>query len=230
MDKDNAAPSRDEKTTEVLVFLFLIVPSIVLSLFATGATRAGFVLLALNTIFRDLALVALVLFFLWRNGEPRAKIGWTHRTVGRELVLGLLLFPFVFTGSALLGSLLQSLGLSGPSEQATSALRPDGTPQLLLALLLVSVVAVAEETIFRGYLITRVTTITSNLPFSIAFSTFVFSLGHGYEGSAGLITVGALGLVFALVFVWRKSLVAPMVMHFLNNFVALVLVPLFGGF
>ncbi|MEJ2422781.1 MAG: hypothetical protein P8018_13955 [Acidobacteriota bacterium] len=35
-----------------------------------------------------------------------------------------------------------------------------------------------------------------------------------------------LGLVYAVVYVWRKSLVAPMVMHFLQDFGAIVLLPL----
>lgn len=57
-------------------------------------------------------------------------------------------------------------------------------------------------------------------------SVAVFSLGHGYEGSAGLITVAFLGLVFALVFLWRRSLVAAMTMHFLQDFLGIVLAPL----
>jgi membrane protease YdiL (CAAX protease family) len=56
----------------------------------------------------------------------------------------------------------------------------------------------------------------------------IFSLGHGYEGSAGVITVGFMGLVFALVYLWRGSLVAPMVMHFLQDFIGIVLSPLLG--
>ena len=53
----------------------------------------------------------------------------------------------------------------------------------------------------------------------------VFSLGHGYEGTAGVITVGAMGLAFCLVYLWRKSLVAPVTMHFLQDLVAIVIVP-----
>jgi hypothetical protein len=45
---------------------------------------------------------------------------------------------------------------------------------------------------------------------------------------AGVVTVGAMGLVFALVYMWRKSLVAPIVMHFLQDFIGIVLLPLFG--
>jgi hypothetical protein len=57
-------------------------------------------------------------------------------------------------------------------------------------------------------------------------SAAIFSLGHGYEGSAGVITVGVMGLVFGFVYLWRQSLVAPIVMHFLQDFIGIVLVPL----
>jgi len=33
-------------------------------------------------------------------------------------------------------------------------------------------------------------------------------------------------VVFALVYLWRRSLVAPIVMHFLQDFVGIILVPM----
>ncbi len=85
-----------------------------------------------------------------------------------------------------------------------------------------------EETIFRGYLILRFREVTSNTAAAVLLSAVLFSLGHGYEGSAGVVTVGVMGLVFALVYLRRRSLVAPMVMHFLQDFIGIVLVPLLG--
>lgn len=64
---------------------------------------------------------------------------------------------------------------------------------------------------------------------SIVLSAVIFSLGHGYEGTAGVIKVGMMGLISALVYVWRGSLVAPMVMHFLQDFLSIVLLPLLLG-
>ncbi|MHB0870417.1 MAG: CPBP family intramembrane glutamic endopeptidase [Chloroflexota bacterium] len=226
--ENRAEPSREEQTLELLVFLFLIVPSIVLSLFTLGTPQVGFALLAVSTIFRDLALVALIAFFLWRNGESSERIGWTNQEVGTNLLLGVLLFPAILIGAAALGALLRSLGLSGPAESTPSFLLPQSYAEIALGVVLVAVVAVSEETIFRGYLITRLVGVTGNVPLAVILSTVVFSLGHGYEGTAGIVAVGAMGLIFALLFVWRRSLVAPTVIHFLNNFVGIVLLPLLG--
>jgi uncharacterized protein len=59
-------------------------------------------------------------------------------------------------------------------------------------------------------------------------SAVIFSLGHGYEGTSGVITVGTMGLTFAVIYLWRQSLVAPMVMHFLQDFTGIVLAPWLG--
>lgn len=60
----------------------------VLSFFAVKQGSSGFVIVATATIFRDLALVSLELFFLWRNGEPVTALGWTSRTVAKTSVRG----------------------------------------------------------------------------------------------------------------------------------------------
>jgi uncharacterized protein len=221
-------PTREEQVLELLTFLFLIVPSIVIGFFAFGEGTASFPLVAASTIFRDLALVALIAFFLWRNGEPGWKIGWTTRDLWQNVLIGLVFTPLVIIGAGLLDSLFRSMGLSGPAPGATNFLLPRGPGQIAVALILVIVVAVSEETIFRGYLIARLEGITGNTPFAVLLSTVIFSLGHGYEGTSGLLTVGAMGLVFALLFVWRRSLVAPTVIHFANDFLGIVLIPLLG--
>jgi len=56
----------------------------------------------------------------------------------------------------------------------------------------------------------------------------IFSLGHGYEGSAGLAPVGVMGAVFTVIYLWRRSLAAPIVMRFLQDFLSIVLPPWLG--
>jgi membrane protease YdiL (CAAX protease family) len=101
-----------------------------------------------------------------------------------------------------------------------------GMAEFLLAFVLVVIVALAEETIFRGYLILCLKAVTPSPAVAVFLSGAVFSLGHGYERSAGVVTVGVMGLVFAFVYMWRQSLVAPIVMHFLKDFIGIVLLPL----
>ena len=218
--------SRKTLLFEISVFLFLIVPSMLFSFFAVKKGVLGFTLTAWATILRDFALVSLIFYFLWRNGEPVRNLGWTLKNGWRDIGIGIGLFIPFFFATGLLEKSLHSVGFSVPSTPLPSYLSARDIPQILLAAFLVAVVAVAEETIFRGYLILRFKTLSTSSTAAVVLSAFIFSLGHGYEGSAGVVTVGVIGLFFGLIYLWRRSLVPTMVMHFLLDFVGIVFAPL----
>lgn len=212
---------------ELLVFLFLIIPSMVLSLFVVHAGAIGFVATAIATIFRDLSLVSLIALFLWRNAESPEQIGWDWKNANREIALGVLLYvPFAF-GVGAIARVFQAAGLKSPSTQLPKFLTAHGTVQLGLALLLVMIVAITEEVIFRGYLILRFAEATKSSTAAVILSAIVFSMGHGYEGSAGVATVGVMGVLLGIVYLWRRNLVAAIIMHFLQDFIGIVLAPLY---
>ena len=184
--------------------------------------------LSIFVMLRDLALISLILFFIHSNREHVRSIGWTFKNARREIVLGILLFVIFFFGAAFLERLLEAAGLSSPRIPPPEFLIPRGILQSMLAFAMVVVVALSEETMFRGYLILRFKAITDSPVWAILLSAFVFSLGHGYEGSAGVVTVGLMGVFLGVVYVWRKSLVAPIVIHFLQDFITIVVQSLFG--
>ena len=66
---NNGSISQREQKIEVSIFLFLIAPSMAFSFFAIKQGTISFLLTATATILRDIALVALILFFIWRNRE-----------------------------------------------------------------------------------------------------------------------------------------------------------------
>ena len=214
-----------EQLFELFVFLALIVPAMVIGLFVKERTIVAFPVLAVATMANDLALFALIVFFLWRNGEGDARIGLTWKNGWSDVILGVFLFSVVFIVAGFLDAFLRRLGFSGPSTAMMKELMPRGMWQVLLGVVLVTVVALAEETIFRGYLIHRLSNLTGSMVAAVIISSVIFALPHVYEGVAGAITVGVMGLMFALVYVWRGSLVAPIVAHFMQDFIGIVLLP-----
>lgn len=222
----SAGSHRTERLFELSTFLFLIVPSMCLSFLVVRQGSLGFVVTAIATISRDLGLVTLIAFFLWRNHETKDRIGWHLRGAFQNAIRGVALFVVVFCASGYLDQILRAAGMSSPSTPTPAFLTARGSAEYALAILLVAVVAVAEEVIFRGYLILRLTEVTGSSAAAIVLSTVIFSLGHGYEGTAGVITVGFMGLAFALVYVWTGSLAAPIVMHFLQDILGIVVLPL----
>jgi membrane protease YdiL (CAAX protease family) len=214
-------PDRKVQIIEVAVFLFLIVPPMATSFLIDGQSDVGFKTGAAFSMLSDLGLISLVFYFIWRNGEPLRSIGLTRRNLSKEVVWGLALFFPIMYGTNQLSNVLHSAGLSAPTK-LPSFLVAKGHAGLFVAIVLVIVVAVAEETIFRGYLIRRLNTATRRPWASVVLSSVIFSIGHGYEGMAGVISIFCLGAVLAVVYLWRKSLVAPMVIHFCIDFSTIV--------
>ena len=219
---------RKGELLEVSVFLLLILPSMVLSFFVVKEGGLGFALTAVATIFRDCGLLSLILFFLWRNGERVIRIGWIFDRSWKEVAIGIGLFIPLYVSASFLEKFLQAAGFSIPSTPLPAFAATRSIGELVLALILVIVVALVEETIFRGYLILRFKAAVDSPILLALISAVIFSLGHGYEGSAGVITVGFMGFIFALIYLWRQSLVAPIVMHFLQDFIGIVLAPFLG--
>ena len=218
------APGTKEQLLEVLTFCFLIVPGLAFSFVAGPAVKENFLLGVSGVVLSDLALVTLVLFFLWHNGENLSRIGWIPKGFVKEIIIGVLLFvPMIYVMS-FVQSWLQSAGLSFPKGHIPSFLEPIGTTQQIVLTFLVVVVAVSEETIFRGYLILRIKAVTGSATAAVVISSIIFSLGHGYEGLGGAVTVGIMGAFFAVIYLWRKSLIAPITMHFMQDFIAIVVV------
>jgi len=218
-------PGRKVQSVELAVFLFLIVPSMATSFSIESQSAPGFATVAILSILSDLGLISLVFYFIWRNREPLGRIGWNLAGLPKEVGWGLLLFLPVMFSTNLLESALHAAGLSAPSK-LPSFLAAGGRSGLVLAVVLVVVVALVEETIFRGYLILRLKTALRRTWAAVILSAFIFSIGHGYEGMAGVISIFYLGIVFALIYLWRRSLVATTIIHFLIDFIGIVVAAL----
>jgi len=218
-------PLKKIEAVEVGVFLLFILPSMIFSSTIPKSSGLSFPVVAGSTILTDTPLLCLVLYFVWRNGEPFRAIGFFFRNPLKEAAIGIALFLPLLIVMGLIERILRASGLSLP-KTAPPYLIPEGSGQVILAIFLLVVVAVSEEVIFRGYLIHRFSRLFESRVTALLLSSALFALGHGYEKSGGVAGVGILGLIFGAVYLWRKSLVAPMVMHFVQDFTGIILAPL----
>src|SRR5207245_11667943 len=84
-------PSRKVQLIEVAVFLFLIVPSMAVSFFAVGEADLRFMQVPISSILNDLALLSLVLYFMWRKRESMRQFGWNFDHVRGHIAWALVL-------------------------------------------------------------------------------------------------------------------------------------------
>lgn len=132
----------------------------------------------------------------------------------------------VGTGVGLVLYVANELGAAGATrvgidhdEQLRELLAPDtagGWAALLLVVL--PIIAVFEELLFRAALIGVLAAGFGLDPWLLAVgSSIAFALGHGMQGTAGVLVTGALGFVLAAVFILTGSLLVVIVAHYLIN-------------
>lgn len=227
-ERNRGGPAKKVQALELGVFLSLVVPAMVLSFFGTTEGDISFIKVAAASIVRDIGLVLLVLYFVWRNKESHRAIGLRAGNLSGEIMVGILLFIPLYLLLVLLEYIARLAGLETPGG-APAFLIPSGLEETLVAYVLLVVVAFSEEVLFRGYLIRRFHAVTNSKVAAVLLSSGIFAFGHVYEGGTGVLVVGILGVFFAVVYLWRGSLIAPIVLHFFQNFMGMIVLPSLMG-
>ena len=92
---------------------------------------------------------------------------------------------------------------------------------LVNLLMIAGLAAVGEELIFRGILVKIFRELTRNVHLAVIIPAFLFSALHlQFYGFFGRFV---LGIVLGYLFVWSGSLWVPVIVHFLNNAMAVLL-------
>jgi membrane protease YdiL (CAAX protease family) len=135
-----------------------------------------------------------------------------------ELALGVGFGLLLSVGNTGAGAAAHAFGYA-PSEDLRKLMAPDSANGWLLLLgVILPLVAVFEEFLFRGVLVGAFAAGFAVSPWLLAVgSSVLFALGHGAQGPAGILVTGSLGLVLAAGYVLTGSLLVVVVAHYLVN-------------
>lgn len=179
---------------------------------ADGQLSLAFVLSL--SIADTIALVALMVLFTRARGQSVSRLWLGSRPPLREALHGLLLIPVVFL---LVVVLLNVLRLTAPwlhnvPENPLEQLAQ--TPGQAVVFVLVAIIAggVREE-LQRAFLLDRFERHLGGAAVGVIVLSIGFGIGHIVQGWDAVITTGALGAFWAIVYLRRRSTVAPMVSH-----------------
>lgn len=167
----------------------------------------------------------ILLGILWLTDRTVATIGLTFSySMGELIGLGVILILAIIAAWNISGlrTNAESRATLAKEFQPVSYYLPQTKGELAWFNLGVSTTAgFCEELIFRGYLLWLLTPHVGLIG-AIAISSALFGLNHIYQGWAGVLKTGIMGLIFALVFWATGSLWAAILLH--------VLVDVFAGF
>jgi membrane protease YdiL (CAAX protease family) len=163
---------------------------------------------------QNLLAVLSIILFLRLEGRSLSYLGFGRGSLRRELGLGLLLFPPILVlavGAEM--AILRFLPALHDVEVNPFLALLEG-PGSLAALLAGSVLGggLGEETV-RAFVLRRFQTHLGSLWVGLVVWSLVFGALHLEQGMDKALVVGLLGFAFGLLFVWRRSPVAAMVVH-----------------
>jgi membrane protease YdiL (CAAX protease family) len=186
-----------------------------------------FTLLLMDSI----VLIALMIVLTRAHGESPAAMWLGARRPAREFALGLALVPLVFlmVGLVMNGLLRLLPGLhnvtANPIEQLAT-----GGPQDAAMLGVIAILAggVREE-LQRAFLLRRFEQHLGGPAIGVLVLSIAFGLGHFPQGWDAVIATGLLGAFWAVVYLRRRSSVAPMVSHAGFNSLEVLRVAIMGS-
>ena len=163
---------------------------------------------------QNLIAVGSIMAFLQPHGKGLSYLGFRRRPLMREVALGLALFPPVLLGAVLLQILLLRFLPALHNVEVNPILALLQGPGDLAALLVASILAggVGEE-IIRAFVLRRFETHLGGMNVGLVVWSLAFGALHLHQGADKALVVGLLGLVFGLIYAWRRSPVASMVVH-----------------
>lgn len=174
-----------------------------------------------NVVVTHGALAAVIAGAAAMTDVPAAALGVTEAawsTGGPALLGGLGLGLALALSNGAAAANLDRLGIEH-SDALRAALAPSSrTGWAVLLAVILPLVAVFEELLFRGVLVgaaaaaTGVSQWVFVVPASVAFAA-----GHGLQGRGGVLVTGVLGGVLAVAFVLTDSLLVVVVAHYVVN-------------
>lgn len=179
---------------------------------ASGALSMRYLV---SVLVLDTVLIgAIILAAMRAHGERPATLFLGSRPPGREAWLGIALVPLIVGGTAGLLTLLRFAwpALHNVETNPFEALIHTPADAVVLGAAAVLGGGVKEE-LQRAFVLRRFDQHLGGARVGLVIYSVVFGAGHAVQGlDVGVITA-LLGLAWGAVFLWRRSVVAPMVSH-----------------
>jgi len=194
---------------------------------ADGQLSLPFVLLL--SIADTIVLIGLMVILTRAHGDSVAALWLGERPVLQEMRFGLLLVPVVFLAVVVVLNVLR-LAAPGLHNVPVNPLEQlAGTPEQAAAFAVVAIFAggVREE-LQRAFLLQRFSRHLGGPVVGIVLLSLAFGFGHYMQGWDAVITTGLLGAFWAVLYLRRRSAVAPLISHAGFNSLEVLRVALVG--
>jgi membrane protease YdiL (CAAX protease family) len=168
-------------------------------------------------------VVGLVLMFLRAHHESARAVLLGGRSVLREALLGIAILPAVFMLVMLILVLILRFApdLHNVARNPLEDMLRTRGDALIFGVVVMIAGGVREE-VQRGFIAHRSGQYLGGALLGVTVYSVFFGLGHFEQGYDAMIATGLLGLLWGLLYIARRSIVAPMVSHAAFNLAQLL--------
>jgi membrane protease YdiL (CAAX protease family) len=184
-----------------------------MSIRTTGGALSPRFIVALSML-DTLLVIGMIFFFLRAHGERASEVLLGSRPVPREILAGLVLLPVMFIlVLVVLGTILTiTPELHNVPRNPLEDLLQSRRDAIVFGVVATIAGGVREE-IQRGFILHRFDRYLGGGALGLILFSAVFGLGHIDQGYDVAIATGILGGIWGLVYLLRRSVIAPMVSH-----------------
>jgi CAAX protease family protein len=169
------------------------------------------------------AVVGLILMFLRAHNESPRTVLFGARPVVREALLGIAMLPAVFMLVVVVLVVILKFApfLHNVERNPLEDMLRTRADAMIFAVVVMIAGGVREE-VQRGFIAHRFGQYLGGALWGVAVYSVFFGLAHFEQGYDAMIATGLLGFVWGLVYIARRSIVAPMVSHAAFNLTQLL--------
>ena len=171
-----------------------------------------------------LAIVVLVVLFLRLRGEHTGGVLLGHRPIWAEIRRGVLYLPIVFALVIALGAIVQAWfpWLHNVPKNPLQAMLTSPFRVAIFAVVVVLAGGLREE-VQRAFILHRFEQDLGGARVGLIVFSVAFGLGHLTQGFDASLITGTLGLLWGVLYLARRSIIAPAVSHSLFNLLEIAL-------
>jgi len=160
-------------------------------------------------------LIVLMVVLMRAHGDSPWRLWRGHRRLGTEVSLGLALVPItvVFVGLLLRALQERAPWLHNVPTNPLETLAAGGPTEAAMMGVIAIVAGGLREELQRAFLLQRFERHLGGAAVGVVVLSTAFGLGHAMQGWDAAVATGLLGAFWAVVYLWRRSSVAPIVSH-----------------
>lgn len=180
---------------------------------ATGQLSAPFVVaLSLGD---TVVLITLMIVLSRLHGQSAWQLWRGQRPAGREALIGLTIAPLVLVGVGLLLTAIQHYvpALHNVPTNPLGELAGGGVGNAATLGVVAIVAGGLREELQRAFLLQRFEQHLGGAWVGVVVLSAAFGLGHLMQGWDAVIATGLLGACWSVLYLWRRSSIAPVVSH-----------------